>query len=399
MKVNKIRLHEEGFFLGKFISVVFYLPISFLLKLFSVKFIYMKWPNAIGHIVHEPSLFLRECYLNKKNYKYKILLLPKEKIANMHFVDHYLSKNFIIIKNGILCKLLFPLSVYGFCSFDPSRYFTNQNTPDPKVFREEMKSMEIQKLMNATYKIKKFKYTLSEEDKIDSDKLIKNLNLDSYKYYICIHFRDKSYRDIKECARDTFEAENYLPLIKKLISENVAVVRVGRSDVQLSDAFKIKGFFDYTSSNYVSDKNDILLFSNCKFFLGTNSGAAVLADIFDVHIGCCNFIPFAKPADYKGYYYYPKVIRNISGEIMQFKDVLKSEIANSYDLDVYKKNNLIITENSPYEIINFYYECKNRIEKNYIEDSIESELRKRYDKLRSESDFYYPGGSKISGSF
>ena len=82
-----------------------------------------------------------------------------------------------------------------------------------------------------------------------------------------------------------------------------------------------------------------------------------------------------------------------------FKDILKSEIANTYDLDTYKKNNLNIVENSPDEIINFYYECKNRIEKNYTEDPIELELRKRYDKLRLESDFYYPGGSKINGSF
>ena len=116
-------------------------------------------------------------------------------------------------------------------------------------------------------------------------------------------------------------------------------------------------------------------------------------------MGCCNYLPFSKPADYNGYYYYPKVIRNISGEIIKFEDLLKSEIANTYELDTYKKNNLTIVENSPDEIINFYYECKNRIEKNYIEDPIELELRRRYDKLRLESDFYYPGGSKISGYF
>ena len=50
-------------------------------------------------------------------------------------------------------------------------------------------------------------------------------------------------------------------------------------------------------------------------------------------------------------------------------------------------------------MINFYYECKNRIEKNYKEDSLELELRRRYDKLRLNSDFDYPGGSQVSGSF
>ena len=78
---------------------------------------------------------------------------------------------------------------------------------------------------------------------------------------------------------------------------------------------------------------------------------------------------------------------------------MKSEISNSYDLEIYKKKNYIASDNSSDEIMEFYKECKDRLNNKYHEDPVEKKLRVRFQNLRKKNNFYYPHGSIISGHF
>ena len=47
----------------------------------------------------------------------------------------------------------------------------------------------------------------------------------------------------------------------------------------------------------------------------------------------------------------------------------------------------------------FYKECKDRLNNKYHEDPVEKKLRVRFQNLRKKNNFYYPHGSIISGHF
>ena len=118
-------------FLAKIISFSTLLAFSFYLNYFSKIYLY-EMAKCYWSYIHRQFIFKR-MLLNKKNYKYKILLLPKKKLLICTSLIVIYQK-FYSYQNHTM-QTFISFSVYGFCSFDPSRYFTNQNTPDAKLLK------------------------------------------------------------------------------------------------------------------------------------------------------------------------------------------------------------------------------------------------------------------------
>ena len=79
--IKKIFLYFYDRFFIKLLALL-YFPLSIVLFILKFRFIIIDWNNAIGHIIGEPDMFLREEYLNKLKKKKNFLLINEKEIAN-----------------------------------------------------------------------------------------------------------------------------------------------------------------------------------------------------------------------------------------------------------------------------------------------------------------------------
>ena len=209
---------------------IFFLPLyvflGIILKLLKIYFFRLFWVDAIGHLVGEPDFFLREQLNSKNKYLAVIILLPKSKVANSYYLK-YLKKDFKIITNNLICKLLQPILFLNINIINPDKYFTNLNIKDPEQFKKNINNFDISKMLNKTYP--KLTLNLTNDEKQECKNLIKKFNLEKYDDYVTLHFRDYKYRDIFPGPRDTKNLDSYIETIEYLIKQkNYAVIRMGR---------------------------------------------------------------------------------------------------------------------------------------------------------------------------
>ena len=213
---------------------------------------------------------MRENLNSNKKFSFVIILLPRSLVANKYYIK-FLRENFYVIENDLLCNFLEPFIFLNFNIIKTDKYFTNLNVTDPKKFEENLNKFNILDTLNNTYP--KFTLKLSENEKQEFKKLIKLFNLESYDGFVTLHFRDYKFRNTNISPRDTLDLNSYITTIEYLTKQkNLGVIRMGKGEEIELFPKKIEGFFDYASSKFKSDKNDVLLISNSKFFIGTNSG-------------------------------------------------------------------------------------------------------------------------------
>ena len=204
----KYRINLDFYSLVLFIFFLpLYIFLGIILKLLKIYFFKLFWVNAIGHLVGEPDFFLREQLNSKNKYLAVIILLPKSEVANSYYLK-YLKKDFKIITNNLICKLLAPIKFLNINIINPDKYFTNLNIKDPEQFKKNTNIFNISKVLNDTYP--KLTLSLSENEKLQSKNLIKKFNLDKYDGHVLLHFRDVQYRDDKIGPRDTMNLNSYI---------------------------------------------------------------------------------------------------------------------------------------------------------------------------------------------
>lgn len=377
---------------------IFFLPLyiflGIILKLLKIYFFRLFWVNALGHLVGEPDFFLREQLNSKNKYLAVIILLPKGKVANSYYLK-YLKKDFKIITNNSICKLLQPILFLNINIINPDKYFTNLNIKDPEQFKKNINNFDISKILNKTYP--KLTLNLTNDEKQECKNLIKKFNLDKYDGYVTLHFRDYKYRNISPGPRDTKNLDSYIETIEYLVKQkNYAVIRMGRGEEIEPFPKKIEGFFDYATSEYKSDKNDILLVGNSRLYIGTNSGLAILSYKFRIPACFVNYVPFSKSSWIPNSFYFPKIYKNKkTGHILTISELIRAPIFNSIEMEDY--NNFEIVENSKDDILNFVKEYIDRIDKKYVDSKEVLLIREKFIDLISKK-FNY-GNNNISSYF
>ncbi len=171
---------------------------------------------------------------------------------------------------------------------------------------------------------------------------------------------------------------------------------MGRGDKIEVFPKKIDGFFDYASSKFKSDKNDVLLIGNSRFYIGTNSGLSVLCYKFKVPACFVNYVPFCKSSWAPNSIYFPKLYKKKeTKKILTVNELLDTSIINSIESADYE--NYEIIENSSDDILNFVKEFINRIDGKYIESHEILAIRNKFKEKMSRK-FNYKNYN-ISGYF
>lgn len=214
------------------------------------------------------------------------------------------------------------------------------------------------------------------------EQLLQHMNIEN-KNYVCIHNRDSSYLNKYHSYQNweyhnyrDFSVKNLLPTINYLNEKGIKVIRMGKSAVEKLD-LKDSNFFDYVNSDLRNDFNDIFLLSNCKFYLGSDSGIYTVPYCFNKDVSFINFpsIGFLKKNHSKKKL--PSIIKLLKSKknnsYLSFKEMTKSSFDNSLDIRDLEYEDLEIISNSDQEILDLTKEIMGDFkidekEKNYLKN-------------------------------
>ncbi len=216
----------------------------------------------------------------------------------------------------------------------------------------------------------------------------------NHDWYVCVHVRDERYLNVVYSKAGDWSYHNFrnadidtLNLaIEEIIARGGFVIRLGQH-VEKPFTVKHSHVIDY-AAEWRSDFMDVFLTAHCRFFLGTTSGIADMAMIFDRPRLAVNWVPFGNAPWGKSCLFIPKLVERHNGALGQklsFEEALTlfSDRADAklWDGRVFNAGGFRYIDNTPDEILQVTCEMLDRLDSKYQPCAEERELQQLYFSL------------------
>jgi putative glycosyltransferase (TIGR04372 family) len=300
--------------------------------------------DVLGLIGHLDAIIK---YTKIKNIKYTLNLIgDSNRIINNYFFNLYKKYiNFIEIKKFTPEELL--LEKINFKNWHwvmPSLKKHGKLQLCHQTFSEVLlkwHKKNLGPLINITNK----------ENNIEQIK--RKLNIPKKNEYIVLHLRSRFYEKNNK-KEELFRSSNIIDFketINYLNSLGYYVLFMGgeKKDYVNKIKFNKSMFINYSQSSVRSDKNDVIIIKNCKFFIGSNSGPHWIASSLYKKI-CLINVPFNRGFPYYiGCSYLPvKYIKN--DKLINIENILRDYSYFNFDSH-FKNNGIRLQNNSSKEIL------------------------------------------------
>lgn len=267
-----IQLFGRALQIQREISVNFKLPFNLIDRIRSVgkyeaklpiRILPYEWVTQIGHIAMLDT-YVKMQLLGYAPIVNRLLLAPEHKVANQSYLEYW-RPYFIIITDKELVDKLFQYQRYigdcfnGFLEPDG----TALSWPDKGALAHlNWDSLGHGPLLK-----------LNDADKAWGREVLEKLGVPRDAWFVGLHVRESGFHH--EGAFSTQKhrnapIENYLPAIRYIVQQGGYVIRMG--DPSMQPVKPEKGLIEYALSEQKSDRMDIFLCSESRFFLGTTSG-------------------------------------------------------------------------------------------------------------------------------
>ncbi|MBK8092730.1 MAG: TIGR04372 family glycosyltransferase [Verrucomicrobiaceae bacterium] len=178
---------------------------------------------------------------------------------------------------------------------------------------------------------------------------LEQLGVPKEAWFVTMHVRDQGFYgkgcDPGRCA----DILTYLPSVRMIHEQGGWVVRIG--DVGMKPLPACPGLVDYPHSAHKSPWMDVFLMSQCRFFIGTNSGPAFVPPLFGVPCLYTNWFPFSLCPFIAGNLLIPKLYWNESEHRhLTFAEMIQMPLWLSFHLKSLKRRGLALQDNTPEEI-------------------------------------------------
>ena len=251
-------------------------------------------------------------------------------------------------------------------------------------FNDNLNFKNVEKIVLAQSKI-----ILDQDAKKKCQAMLKDYNLDSKKI-VTLHVRDSKYKDdySKRNYRNS-DINNYIKLIKFLISKDYIVFRLGTSPCSKIN-FEDPNFIDYPELDLQSSLLDLYLVEQSEFFIGTGSGPRAVAEMFSIPILITNSDDFSDmPLKNMDRVLFKKFFLKENNNPLSIMELLNSEY-NLYDPELYL-NNFNLVENTSEELLSagkeFLLNLSNKkFELNEQQEEFNKILKKKIQYIYTESD-------------
>lgn len=356
------------------------------------------WGSRIGHLVIE---VLTAASVAKRDNKI-LILIPELRTVNKEIFNCEFNCNYIHTKNLKILVLQALLNLSGSIRWFYNRFrnllvklipLLLKTLPNiffhPRIGIEKGRWWRHRVKGAAFYydfellRSQKIKTRLNPFQLEQGDRIRKNLGLPKDTWFVCLHVRESGYLgSVAQHNHRDSNILNYLPAINYITKNGGYVVRLG--DATMAPIPEMENVIDYAVSEYRSDLMDLYLVSQCKYFIGCDSGPYVLAWLFKKPLCCINsadqmFLWSISESDV----IVPKHIFSIEKDrILSFQELINSDIYNE-NLPTQK---YIFIENTPDEILNTVEDFSRLLEEEniydwnlYLQKDIKHTINKKYD--------------------
>lgn len=266
-------------------------PLFFVLERFTnIRIIDM--PFGIGELSMDMELFMKEEILGHRPRFFSIAFIPMhnpEKLwksgVNLYLLSLYESYLSLPIRvhNRVLLELVRPLMLPHRLRYSPDTY---------EVLSRFVKVVH-------DWGTRPPALSLPGADLERGRRMLEAMGIPRDAWFVCIHARElstkpaKTYHNFRDVNIDT-----YTLACEEIIRRGGWVIRMGDPAMRAYRPFD--RVIDYIHSEYHSDFMDIFLSSQCRFFLGCNSGLAAVPTTFNVPLATTNGVPIA-PLTYRDF--------------------------------------------------------------------------------------------------
>jgi putative glycosyltransferase (TIGR04372 family) len=221
--------------------------------------------------------------------------------------------------------------------------------------------------------------------------------------YVCIHARDANYSpdDERWHHHRNVEIESFANAIEFLNKEGVSVIRMG--DPTMPKAYDLGlRVFDYSHCPDRAPWLDLAISAECLFFLGTSSGAVLMASIFGRPVACVGMaLPFNwSPTGFSQDIGIPKLFRSKeTGELLGFPKLFKTGISELRFAEDINRYGFELVENTPEEITEVAQEMYERLSGTWVDKPEDLVLQERLHAFLHSGSYSYGSLSKCGAHF
>lgn len=226
---------------------------------------------------------------------------------------------------------------------------------------------------------------LTSEDKEFGWSQLEKMGIPRGSWFVSVHVRDAGYKQGSHLADDSDSYRNadidtYLMAMKTIVDRGGYVIRVGDSNMKTMP--QMKGVFDYALSDMRSNRLDVFLFSQCRFFVGVSSGPILSPILFGTPAIMTNFMPVDGRPHASNCLYMPKLLRyNDKNRLATFNEILSTDIGRMFNNEGYVRNNIGVIDNTSEEINDVVVEMMDVLDKKLTYTQEDNELQEKLNVL------------------
>jgi putative glycosyltransferase (TIGR04372 family) len=221
---------------------------------------------------------------------------------------------------------------------------------------------------------------LNKNRKDSAEAMRIKMGIPADRWFVCLHVRENGFHKDTTCPWRNSSIFNYIKGLKAIVSSGGYVVRLG--DQSMTPLPEIEGVIDYSHSPFKSELMDLYLISECRFYIGTNSGPTGLAHLFQKPAVMINLSDWGLLSFQKASLGIIKHIYSHSRKrFLSLSELLKEPFECQGNMRLGK--DYLMFENTPDEIYDVVTEFLDKMNKwEYSGNWEYSELQKEYVRLK-----------------
>jgi len=300
----------------------------------SICFIFDNYTYAIGTMGYLDTI-VKMIKLGWLPYKYPILLVH-ENCPNTWYLNYWKHYFSAIIENTALKKSLLPLT----SKIEINAYY---KMPNGELMEQIEASTHIQKqwiLEKRTHLLK-----LTDSDTVRGQEYLNKMGVPDNAWFVAVHVREGIERGYE--IRDS-DIKTYKLAFETITQKGGWVIRMGGRRMSIFPP--MQNVIDYVHTPFKNEWMDVFLWAKCKFFLGTQSGPALIPQTFGVPSIMTNAVPLSDRPWFNDLFI-PKLIWSEEGKrFLTFSEILNSPMGHAYSQQVLIGHKCRLIDNSPEDI-------------------------------------------------
>jgi len=354
-----------------------------------IQFLTEEWAEAIGHI-SLLDYYVKQAILTSQPLEQTILLSDQNRIANSSLLGYWGSYIRIITSPSQVQRLQPLARLLQYSVFIA-------NLPNGEVIPFYQAAARVQKQWESEKRPPLL--TLSNSDLESGWSVLHNLGLSKDSWFVCLHIREASFYDERQglsSIRNVDIAE-YSLAINSIVASGGWVIRIGNS--KMRPMSPMKQVIDYAHSEEKSDWMDVFLLSQCRFFLGSNSGPCLVPPTFGVPCVLTNWVPLITRPWSSQDIFIPKLYWFESQQrYLTFAEILSPPLSSMWHTKLLSELDIKVVDNTAEQINDVVQEMLDYLDGKLKYTKEDERLQQRYNILAEKNNSCY-GLARLGRAF